>query len=349
MLGKKRRRYLLVGAFAVYVVLLLALVAVERRAPESNIGNLTDAFWYSLVTLSTVGYGDFYPVTDTGRLLGIFFVIGSLGLVGLLVGEVSHQLSRQWERRQMGLQGTDFTDHVVIIGWNRIGRGVTEELLAADKQVAIVTGRREDLDFIRADYPSDSVFVLYADLENPRLLEKVNLRESSAVLVNSDDDTTKLVNILNIRNEFPDVSFVALLDNSDLKATFEAAGVTYVLSRNQIASKLLASYIFEPAVAQLSTDLLSATDTPGEYDIQQYLVTAGGPAAGRTYGELFDQIRREYKSLLLGIQRHRNGTHEILKLPDDETGVDAGDYLILITDGANEARLSSFFGVAEGV
>jgi voltage-gated potassium channel len=64
----------------------LAVLAVERGAEGATIETAGDAIWYLLVTMSTVGYGDLYPVTDLGRLVGSLIIIVGVGVFGTLTG-----------------------------------------------------------------------------------------------------------------------------------------------------------------------------------------------------------------------------------------------------------------------
>ena len=79
---KKRRLFLVLGALAAYFLLLCLLIAAETSAPEdagASITSLGQALWYSLVTMTTVGYGDAYPVTFFGRIIGVLFLLLSAG------------------------------------------------------------------------------------------------------------------------------------------------------------------------------------------------------------------------------------------------------------------------------
>jgi voltage-gated potassium channel Kch len=82
----KRYMAVLAGVLAAYLVLLFALVEIEKRSPNATIHNFGEAFWYSIVTLTTIGYGDFYPVTAAGRMIATIFVILGIGLLGFFVG-----------------------------------------------------------------------------------------------------------------------------------------------------------------------------------------------------------------------------------------------------------------------
>lgn len=83
-----KRRWPYLAAAAAYPLLLGLLTLAERRAPDASIRTFSDAFWYSLVTMSTVGYGDVYPVTLPGRLVGVVFILLSLGVLAFLMGLV---------------------------------------------------------------------------------------------------------------------------------------------------------------------------------------------------------------------------------------------------------------------
>ncbi len=82
------RRYIgvLLGILIAYVLLLVLLVAIERGSPNATIHTFGEAFWYSIVTLTTIGYGDFYPVTTAGRMIASVFLILGIGLLGFFVG-----------------------------------------------------------------------------------------------------------------------------------------------------------------------------------------------------------------------------------------------------------------------
>ena len=80
----KKLIYGITGA-ALYFLLLFLLVLVEKGAQGASITGIGSAFWYSLTTLTTVGYGDMYPVTIPGRMIGALFQILSIGVLVALI------------------------------------------------------------------------------------------------------------------------------------------------------------------------------------------------------------------------------------------------------------------------
>lgn len=88
----------LAGRVAIYVVGTavasvglgaLAVLDAERASPNSNIQTIGDALWWASVTVTTVGYGDFYPVTTTGRLVAVGLMVVGIAVVGALTGSVA--------------------------------------------------------------------------------------------------------------------------------------------------------------------------------------------------------------------------------------------------------------------
>ena len=346
----KRIIFSLAGFVIVYALLLVVLVAIEGDKDGSGIDDLGDALWYSVVTITTVGYGDMYPVTDAGRIIGYVFVLASIGVLGFLIGQISAIFNTFRQIREYGLNGTDFENHVVIIGWNRFSRSVINNLLKTNTKVAVVTDSRDDVTFIHNNYPRKQVFVLFSDYQNFDLLTKVNITASAMVFINIANDSEKLVYYVNCKKHFSDrINYTIIPEKSDLVSTFKSAGVDHVLARDSIAAKVIASYVYEPDVAAYAEDLLTPAQHGTQYDIQQYLVIDGNPLLGKSFGEALYYMYDHYNSVLIGIAGIRNGTRQIFKNPgDDEISIQNGDYAIIITDGETGDHISQDFGIKEG-
>jgi voltage-gated potassium channel len=90
------------GQYATFITILLAGIVLsvasllvlefESRSPDSNIKSGGDAIWWGLVTITTVGYGDFYPVTLMGRITGVFVMFAGIGIIGALASILASML-----------------------------------------------------------------------------------------------------------------------------------------------------------------------------------------------------------------------------------------------------------------
>lgn len=336
---------------AVYFLLVTLLIEVESDSNQSALTNYENAIWYSLVTLTTVGYGDLFPATLYGRVIGYIFILSSLAFYGLIIGQFSMLMTSIKENRRLGHGGTSFMDHAIIIGWNDFSKLVLDQLMGVKKRVVVVLDKKQDIDSIQERYPNNlhNIFTLFSDLSNFDMLEKANIHESSIVFVNHGSDTDKLVYILNVKKIYPEVEIVVTLDNGDLKNTFVNAGVTNTISKFEISSKLLASYIFEPDVATYSEAIMSYAQGDSDYDMKQFLVTKTNPFVGHSYQEAFFELKKRYNSILIGItKRDKFGKRKLIKNPHGELKIAPGDYILVILNGKAFKLLSKIFGVEEG-
>jgi voltage-gated potassium channel len=95
--------------YAVFVTIILAIIILatasvlvlefESQSPDSTIRTGPDAIWYSFVTITTVGYGDFYPVTPWGRVTAIFLMVAGVGIIGALASLLSSVLLNRFPGR----------------------------------------------------------------------------------------------------------------------------------------------------------------------------------------------------------------------------------------------------------
>jgi len=334
----------------IYFALLYVLIQHEAVHPDAGINNWHNAIWWSITTLTTVGYGDLVPITTVGRFIGFIFLIASFSIYAILIGLISSIMNKLREEKRLGYGGTKWKHHAVIVGWSPFAQSVIKQLLSAGKKVVIITNQKDAIDFIHENYPANSVFGMHSELKTPEVLEKVNIEKSSAVFVNLESDTEKLVFMLNTKKAFKDkdLNYIITLDNSDLKPTLLEAGATYVLSKTDIAAKLLASYIFEPDVAIFNEEIIAVAETEQMYDMKQYRVTKDNPYNGMFYNKVFYDIKKECNAILVGIVQCNDGEKKLVKNPKTSITITENDYLLMLLNGKEEKLVDKLFGVKEG-
>ena len=167
---------------------MILLYKAEQQDPEhGKIHSFGEAVWYSIVTLTTVGYGDSVPVTPWGRFFGILLIIGSLGVTGYIIGNVSSSINNYMEKKKLGLYGTNFSNHIIIFGYDEFANQVIDQIIETDHSVAIVTNKKNDIELIHDRYGDNSrVFAMFADYSHMESLEKVNVKEDKKNLQNKN-------------------------------------------------------------------------------------------------------------------------------------------------------------------
>ncbi len=339
-----KKRYIFLIGIIIYILAIWGIKIVESGAPNGNIKDITDAFWYAIVTLTTVGYGDYYPVTGLGRTIGLLVIIGSLGILGFLIGELTVRINGYMEKKKSGHLGTRFENHYVIMGWNAFAKHVAMQIINAGHKVAVVTDQKQDIDAIYDLFEKDKIFVLFTEYSNYDAFEKVNLSKARRLFINFREDTDTLVFVINLRKQYPDIKLVVTCSNPTLKETFHNTGINYVISKNEVAAQMVASYLFEPHVAVYAEDLITTSVDNDDSDIQEYKINENCSLVNMDYMDAFIRLKEEFNAVLIGIVKD----NKLLKNPERGVTIEANNYLILISKGKRKAIMEQFLGVGEG-
>ena len=347
---KKSKIYIiLILSLIIYLSIVLIIFLIEQSNPDSNIKSFSDALWYSIVTLTTIGYGDKYPVTGLGKIFALFFVLGSVGILGFVISQISNKIMKAMEEKKLGYNGTKFENHVVIINWNNFAQQIVLQIVNAGKKVAIVTKVKADVDYIYHNFDSKLVFVLFNDLFDNSAFQKVNIEKATSVLLNFEDDTENLVNLISLKNIHPETSYVVSLNNPSLKSTFQSLGVTFTLSKNEVAAKLVASYVFEPEVAKITEGLMSSASDADDMGMMQYKVINNNEYLNFKCLDLFIELKQNFNMILVGISKFDGRDYKLIKNPSNDNIVSVNDYLILLGNTEAKEKIYSKFKVEEGI
>ncbi len=157
-----------------------------------------------------------------------------------------------------------------------------------------------------------------------------------------------MIYVLNLKDKYPKLNYVVSLNNPSLRETFVTAGVRYVISKNEMASRMVASYTFEPDVAEMAEALMTTALDGTDYDMQEYLVTAQNPYVAKDYLDAFIDLKVNHDCVLMGISKMQDSKRVLLKNPSKGVSIEADDYLIIMCDGVAKKKIEKVFQVSEG-
>jgi len=308
-------------ATAVYVLgsYLLLLVAGEAEivAPENFL------YWL-VVTASTVGYGDFSPVTLWGKVAVSLWVIPlGLSLFAMIVTRVGFGVSEFVQRGKKGLRNMNHENHTVIIGWNGTRTLRLIELLLSRTNgdaAEIVLCVEAD---IQNPMPKQIDFVRVESFSHKEGMQRASLDKAARIIIDNPLDDVTLTTALFCEQLSP---------NSHKTAYFQDESVGELLRSHcpkiecipSVAVELLAKSSLDPGSARLHRQLLDST-----YGMTQYSVEYKGDKA-LPVGALFDHFKHSLAATLIGVRR--NGEQKIAINPALDENVAAGDVLYYIAE-----------------
>lgn len=237
------------------VLLLLVLSTFgfyhfELRNSESP--DIFSALWWAVVTMTTVGYGDLYPVTPAGRLMGVLVMISGIGLVSTLTGNLASLLVERKAKKRKGLLEVKLTDHVIFIGWNGFGTDLVRTLtgsgvLGGRSLVVVCSLPEEQRDEIAYTLDmGDSLHFVRGSVTQKNVVAKARPQEARVVYILSEAasepqaaDQKAIYAALAVRALAPKVALYGEVAVPENREHFLRAGVNDILVRGEISTRVL--------------------------------------------------------------------------------------------------------------
>ncbi|NJE04262.1 TrkA family potassium uptake protein [Thermococcus sp. MV11] len=302
-------------------VLLLALLFASLFAYFEGLDFYT-AFYWAVITMATIGYGDVTPQTSAGRAVAMVAAVAGISTFTALVSILAEYFISSSLRRMMGMHRVKYSGHYVIIGQGSSVPSCVNELISAissgdaePKPIVVVFPNEEERKGIELP---EEVEVLIGDPTNPETLERAHIREASHVILALEDDSKSVFSTLMIKRMSRARVLVEALKAESVELLKQAGADRVILSRS-FAGRLLASSVFEPEVVDVIDDL---TTSLGRYDIS---VLLRRDLWGSTYIEALRKLHEENGYFLLGYYTDK----PVLNPPLDER-IPEGAKLVVI-------------------
>lgn len=188
----------------------LMVLAEGRDAPIVTAANY---WWWFLITSSTVGYGDYYPVTALGHIVGIYVVVGGIATLTTLFARIASAIETVRGRRTKGAVTVSASGHIVILGYTpgRTERIVDE--LSHDGDRRVVLGAWDDL--AAHPMPERAVEFVRGDLTTEPVLRRAGVHTAASVLIDARDDNEALAVAVTAGHIAPGAHTVVALRDMD--------------------------------------------------------------------------------------------------------------------------------------
>ncbi|WP_434521493.1 NAD-binding protein [Halorubrum sp. AS12] len=253
------------GAALVTAVSYGTVGTYALRDQFQGVETIVDAFYFTVVTASTVGYGDVIPQTGPASDIAQLFVLSSLvmnvaafavALGVLLTPAIEAQLSKALGKmtdRQIDL----LDDHVLVLGYGDLTEPILEELAARDGvDYAVVTPDET----VARRLAERDIMVFTADPSDVDPLERVNLDGARAVVAATEDDARDALAILTARQLNPDVRIVAAATQRENVDKLRRAGADQVISPSTLGGHILVDCAFGADSADATEGILDDID-----------------------------------------------------------------------------------------
>ncbi|MFP4364072.1 MAG: ion channel [Spirochaetia bacterium] len=303
---------------------------------ESSVDNdmftrFFDAVWWGVVTLTTVGYGDAYPVSVFGRSIAVVVMLTGVVVTSILSGTIASIFVDRKMREGKGLQEITLKNHTILCGWNKNSEGILESFInmrGTEKLPLVLINAMDPESFqeLKTRYESLDIRFVRGDFSNEKVLRRGGIQYAkSAVIVpdtsgtytlsNADERTILASFALKAIN--PDITICAELVNSENEQHLIRANVDDIIINGEFSGFLLASSTMSIGVSNLVRQMLTTRNSSGL--MQQQIP---GQFVGKNFLELSEYYLRNGEGILVGLlsEEKKMSLDDILS--EDSSGID---------------------------
>ena len=323
-IGDRRIRLALCLLVAITALGTLGFAVIEGMAPF-------DALYMTVITLSTVGYGEVQALSVPGRWFTIGLITLGVGAV-LQAGSaiagfvIEGRLRELLGRKSMQRNIDTLSQHVIVCGFGRLGQAVSELLGTTD--VVVI-----DLDEDRQKTAEEMGFLfIHGTALEESVLRAAGVERARALIAATANDPDNVFISLSARELKPEIRIHARAESAAGVRRLKLAGASQVISPHHLAGQRIANAILRPGVVEFLE--LSNPGTGAEIDLEEVELAASSNMDGIAIREL------RARGLSISVIAIKRNDEPIEMHPSPDTVVRGGDHIIAVGDRANLARLA---------
>ncbi|MFH1486495.1 MAG: potassium channel protein [Chloroflexota bacterium] len=311
-------RHLLLGGTAVVVIITAGTLGYMLLEGWP----FYDALYMTVITITTVGYEETYPLSSIGRAFTMVLLIAGVGaamytLVAMVGFFVERHFEPTFRRRRMKNHVAHLNRHFILCGYDRVGREVAR-IFKNEKSDFVVVEREQDA-IDKAD--ADGCLWIQGDATDDNTLKEAGIERARGLVstLGSDIDNTYVT--LSARGLRPDIFIVARASGGGFNSKLRRAGADRVIHPETIGGRRMAMLALRTIAVDFIETLIGSHGE--EFIIEELVVSGGSPLPGLK----LEQARKHLgRALVIGIKRATGHFAQ----PSADTVLEEGDALIVI-------------------
>lgn len=316
------------AALALVLVMgTIGFIIIEKMSPF-------DALYMTVITLSTVGFGEITPLHAAGRVLAMLLIVFGVGLgayAATTIGQIilEGQLKQVYGRKKMEKKLKKMNNHHIIAGLGRVGRQVADEFVRR-KAPFVVIEKNPDPEM---ENPGNGFVILKGEATDDKVLLQAGIERAQTLISTLPDEAQNVYLTLTARSMSKNLHIIARADVEGGEKKLMRAGADQVVSPHVLGGMRMAMASLRPNVV----DFMHITTLgEGGLSIEEVVIPDGCPLVGKSIME--SRLKDDYSATIIGIKK----TDEQMSVaPGPQTLLDASDTLVLIGPTDELERLSA--------
>lgn len=304
------------------LILLLGTLGYKSLDPGIS---WFEGLYMTVITISTVGYGEVWGLTEEARIFTVFLILAGIGLVSYVLFAVSQavvegQLQHFLGRRKVDKIIAKLNGHVILCGFGKIGEIVAEQLKKHGKQFVVIEKDTANTD----RFEQEKYLYIIGDATEDSTLKRAGIERASSLIAATSPDANNIYLTLTARELCPEITILSRAFEKSAEKRLIRAGANKVIYPDRMGGMRLAFSLLRPAMISF-LDVLAQSFEEGEVELEELTVGERCSIIGKSLKEA--QIRPNFNLIVLAVKR-ADGTMNFN--PGGETVIEAGDSLMTI-------------------
>ena len=305
------------------LAVILGLIAFGTIGFKLILGlSLFNSFYFTLTTITTIGFGEPPNMNTEGRIFTAVLVIFGVSTIGYALSSaaqsiVESELVSTFGKRRMFKELSKLNNHYIVCGAGRIGSGVVRDIAESGQDLVVIESDETLADRLLAQ----GHLVLMGDATNDEVLKAAGVERARGLVAAVSSDPDNLYVTLTARDLNKDLMIVARANEEFAVGRLLKAGANKVVSPARTGAMRMALMLLRPAVADL-IELATMTERL-ELEIEQIEIDTGSPLIGRALKD--SGIRSDLDVIIIAIKRHDG---EMIFNPSADTIIQEHDALV---------------------
>ena len=327
------------------VALLLFTVCLGTVAFMGIEGyTLNEAFYMTVITISTVGYTEVRPLSPEGRLFNSFYILMNIGIFAYLLAVFSYYIIQGEIFKKMHLnliqdQIEDLSGHVILCGYGKYGREIAAHLQLHNEPFVVIDSNEEEIQKLQRT--SGHILYLHADATHDETLLQAGIKRAKSLISTLSDDSENLFTVFTARQLNPSLEIVSRALSQKSERKLRLAGADHVVMPEQIGGFYMATLISKPGVVEFFSYITNEAQSDIGFE-ELHFDNMPEDLRGKSIREL--RIRKLSGANIIGF---KNPEGSYVVNPDPETMLLPGSSFIVLGDKEQLDRLRAMFGLPE--
>ncbi len=302
--------------------------------------NFLDALYMTIITLSTIGYGETHPLSDRGKVFTIILILGGVGgfaysaseiIRSIVSGELADFRGKQKMERELAKLG----GHIIVCDYGRMGRLVCKEFSRLKRPFVVIDNSADEL----KDFPMPYGYSLQGDATSDEVLKHAGIDRAYCLVTVMASDADNLFTTMSARLLNSKLVIVARVEAKESEQKLIRAGANRVVSPYEIGGTRVAYAVLKPTVCDF-IELTTQTEHMA-LQLEESKVETNSSLAGKKLGDA--RLHVDHEIIIVAIKKKAG---HMLFNPQADAVIEVGDIMVAI---GSVDRLASLCKLAQAM